>query len=281
MEALSSVHALDPAAQALAKQVRALGDAQPQVKDALSGTWLGHALHPLLQLIPLGTWLSAVLLDWTGGDEASADRLLAAGVLGAVPTIASGWTDYADTEIDSDPVRRIGITHAAANATGTILFGASLAARLRGSRGVGKALALAGLGAVSAGGYLGGHLSYAEGVGVDNTVFETYPEDWTRVLDEGALAEGAMTAVEVEGVPVLVARQGGRVHALADTCCHRGGPLHEGELQGACVKCPWHGSVFRLEDGSVERGPAAYPQPALEARISGGGIEVRGPQRPG
>ena len=61
---------------------------------------------------------------------------------------------------------------------------------------------------------------------------------------------------------------------------HRGGSLADGELVGECVRCPLHASEFRLEDGSVEQGPAAYPQPALEARVRDGSIEVRAPQRP-
>jgi nitrite reductase/ring-hydroxylating ferredoxin subunit len=85
--------------------------------------------------------------------------------------------------------------------------------------------------------------------------------------------------VDVDGVAILVARRGGRVHALSNTCVHRGGSLADGELTGDCVKCPLHGSVYRLEDGSVEQGPAAYPQPALEARVRDGAIEVRAPQR--
>jgi nitrite reductase/ring-hydroxylating ferredoxin subunit len=76
-------------------------------------------------------------------------------------------------------------------------------------------------------------------------------------------------------VPVLLTRQDGRVYALADRCSHRGGPLHQGEVADGCVTCPWHGSVFRLEDGSVVRGPAAYPQPALDVRVEAGGILVR------
>ena len=36
------------------------------------------------------------------------------------------------------------------------------------------------------------------------------------------------------------------------------------------------GQAFRaIEDGSVERGPAAYPQPALDVRVSAGTVEVR------
>lgn len=279
MERLESAEALDPPAEKVATFVRDLIPSGP-VKDALSGTWLGHALHPLMMTVPMGTWLSAVLLDWFGGEDAegAADRLVSAGLLGYVPTIASGWSDYADTTVGSPPARRVGILHAVSNITGGSLFLASRVARAQGDRGRGKALALAGLGALGAGGYLGGHLAYGVGVGVDTTVFETYPEDWTRVLDDAELEAGQPRRVVVGDAPIMLVRSGGRVHALADRCSHRGGPLSEGEIADGCVTCPWHGSVFRLEDGSVERGPAAYPQPRLETRVSGGGIEVRSPQ---
>jgi nitrite reductase/ring-hydroxylating ferredoxin subunit/uncharacterized membrane protein len=273
---LAALEQLDPVAEPIAKKVRELLPAGP-VKDALSGTWLGHALHPLLQLVPLGTWTSAVILDLIGGEdgESSADKLIGTGLLAALPTFASGWSDYADTTVASDSVRRIGIIHAASNGTGAALFAASLAARGKGARGRGKLLALAGMGAVSAGGWLGGHLAYAEGVGVDTTAFEDYPSDWTPVADDAELAEGAPRRVEVDGVPLLVVRDGGEVRVLADRCSHRGGPLSGGEISDGCVTCPWHGSRFRLADGSVERGPAAYPQPVLAVRVSAGKIEVR------
>jgi nitrite reductase/ring-hydroxylating ferredoxin subunit len=150
-----------------------------------------------------------------------------------------------------------------------------LLARGGGARGRGKLLAMAGMGAVSAGGWLGGHLSYAEGVGVDNTVFEQYPGDWTPVIEDANLLEGQPQRIEVEGTPLLVVRDGGEVRVLADRCSHRGGPLSGGEISDGCVTCPWHGSRFRLSDGSVERGPAAYPQPALDVRVAAGMVEVR------
>jgi nitrite reductase/ring-hydroxylating ferredoxin subunit len=95
------------------------------------------------------------------------------------------------------------------------------------------------------------------------------------VLPASELREGEPRQVEVDGVAIMVVRDGGQLRALADRCAHRGGPLSNGEISDGCVTCPWHGSVFRLEDGSVERGPAAYPQPALDARESGGQVEVR------
>ena len=78
-----------------------------------------------------------------------------------------------------------------------------------------------------------------------------------------------------DGVDVLLVRQGGRVYALANRCTHRGGPLHQGRLSDGCVECPWHKSVFRLDDGSVERGPAAYPQRSFDVRVADGEIFVR------
>jgi len=273
-ERLADLEQLDPVAEPVAKFVRDTVPSGP-VKDALSGTWLGHALHPVLQLLPLGTWTSAVILDLLGGDEDAADLLVGTGLLATIPTVASGWTDYADTTVASESVKRIGIVHAAANVTGATLFATSLLARRRGARGKGKLLALAGMGAVTAGGWLGGHLSYAEGVGVDNTTFEDYPSDWTAVADAADLREGEPVKAEVEGVPLLLVRDGGEIRCLANRCSHRGGPLSDGEISDGCVTCPWHGSRFRLADGSVERGPAAYPQPALHTRVTGGKVEVR------
>ena len=280
LERLASLELVDGPAKQLAKAVRSL-KAPANVDEALSGTWLGHPVHPLLILLPMGSWTSAVLLDWLGGEDAekAADILLGAGIVTAVPTVATGFADWADTEPASDTVRRVGIAHAAFNATGAALFAASLVARAGGSRPRDKLLALVGAGAISVSGYLGGHLTYAEGVGVDMTTFEDYPEDWTQALADAALGEGEMKAVDVGGVAILVVRSGGEVHALSNTCVHRGGPLADGELTGDCVKCPLHGSVFQLADGSVEQGPAAYPQPVLETRVREGSIEVRAPQK--
>src|SRR3954464_7434664 len=276
LERLASLEAVDGPAKKLAKQIRSL-KSPPKLNEALSGTWLGHPVHPLLIVLPLGSWTSAVLLDWLRGKDAetAADLLVGAGIATALPTVATGYSDWADTEPASDTVRRIGIVHAAMNATALTLFSASLAARAGGARGRGKLLAAAGFGAIGVGGYLGGHLTYAEGVGVNIATFEDYPEDWTQALADSALGEGEMKAVEVGGAAVLIARRGGRVYALSNTCVHRGGSLADGELTGDCVKCPLHGSVFQLSDGSVEQGPAAYPQPALETRVREGSIEVR------
>jgi nitrite reductase/ring-hydroxylating ferredoxin subunit/uncharacterized membrane protein len=281
LDALARREELDAAAKPLGKLVRDTMPAGP-VKDALSGVPIGHALHPLLTDLPIGTWTSALLLDWLGGRAGAqaADRLIGIGLVATVPTVATGLTEWSDSEVGNAAVRRIGLVHAAANSAATLLFGASLVARRRGARGTGKLLALAGGTLLGVGGQLGGHLSYAEGIGVDQTAFDEPPEDWTPALRDADLPDGEARYAEVGGVGVLVARVDGAVHAIANRCSHRGGPLDEGELSDGCVTCPWHGSRFRLADGSVDRGPAAYPQPAWETRISDGVIELRGPRRP-
>jgi nitrite reductase/ring-hydroxylating ferredoxin subunit/uncharacterized membrane protein len=273
---IAQLEALDAPAKTLGKAVRTLIKPGP-VKNALSGTWLGHALHPMLTDVTVGSFTSAVALDWLGGDESepAAQRLIGIGLLSALPTVSSGYSDWADTEVADEAVRRIGIVHAAGNFTAASLFAASWLARRRGDHGRGRALALAAGGILTGTGYLGGHMTLAEGVGVDRTTFEDSPEDWTAVLDDGELGEGQMRCVEADGTAVMVARNGGALYALSDHCSHRGGPLHEGRLDATTVTCPWHDSVFDLRDGALVHGPAAYPQPAWDTRVREGRIEVR------
>jgi nitrite reductase/ring-hydroxylating ferredoxin subunit/uncharacterized membrane protein len=265
--------ALDPAAKAVAKAVRGALDPGP-VKDALSGTWLGHALHPLLTDAVIGTWLSALVLDATGGDAGASERLIAAGAVCAVPTAVTGATDWADAEPVGDGVRRVGAVHAAGNLAALGLQLASLSARRRGARHRGVVLSLAAGGLLGVTGYLGGHLSFSRGVGVDQTVFNAGPDDWTDAVAAGEV-DSEPTAIVVGDTPILVVRLDGSIVAVHDRCSHRGCPLSDGTLDGDTIQCACHGSRFNLRDGHVERGPASAPQPAFDARERDGRIELR------
>lgn len=276
-EKVGTVEGLDgiakPAAEAVKKVI-----GRGALKDLLSGSWLGHSLHPLLTDIPIGSFTSATVLDLLAGKKGrdSADLLVALGILSAVPTAAAGLADWSDTY---GPDQRMGVAHAAANAVGLGLYGLSLVHRRRGNRKTGVTLGLLGMGVMSVGGYFGGHLSYSRGIGVNHTFTEEQPDDWTPVIEEASLTDGKPVRVDADGASVLVYRQDGRILALASRCTHAGGPLDEGEIdRRACtVTCPWHQSEFRLEDGHVVHGPATVPQPAYEVRVSGGKVEVRRP----
>ncbi len=164
---LESTETLDGLGQTAGRTVRRVIPAGA-VKDALSGAWLGHPLHPILTDIPIGVWTSSVLLDWTGGkgSQSASDRLILIGLLAAGVTAASGWSDWADSEKDNLEVRRSGLIHATTNATAVALMLGSYSARKRGDRGRGKLLSLVGSSALGAGGWLGGHLTYTLGAGV-------------------------------------------------------------------------------------------------------------------
>lgn len=275
-EMIGAIDALDRPAGAIDGLICRLVPPGP-VKNALSGSWLGHALHPMLTDVPVGTWTSATLLDLVGGEGSrpAARRLIGLGLLAAAPTAWTGWSDWSDGQAGNDHQRRIGIVHAIANGTAAALYGASLVARRRGAHTTGVMLGLAGAGAVGAGGWLGGDLVFARGIGVDHTAFDDGPPDWTPTLDASMLLDDRPASATVGAVEILLVRRNGTIHALADRCSHRGGPLHEGELLGDCIECPWHGARYRLQDGSLQRGPSTHPQPVFEVREREGRIEVR------
>jgi len=276
VERAGEAAALDPVAKPTAKTVRTTIGPGP-VKDALSGRWLGHALHPLLTDLVIGTWTSSLLLDLVGGKgtEKASQRLIGIGIATYPITAVTGVTDWADAEPADERVRRIGLVHASTNAVALALQTASLRARRNGSRGRGVALSAAGNALLAAGGYLGAHLSYVHGIGVDQTTFDPGPDEWTPVPDAGELQDGQPVSVVVGETPVMLVRSGGAIHALHDRCSHRGCSLASGTVSVGMVECVCHGSRFRLEDGSVDRGPATAPQPAYEVREQGGRLEVR------
>ncbi len=264
---------LDKVAQPLSQKV---SETIPKgaLKDALSGTWLGHPLHPMLTDLPIGCWTSAFVLDLVGGRRSrrASDTLVALGLVTALPTAASGLADWSDTIGEE---RRLGVAHAAGNTVAVVFYGLSLVSRRRGRRAKGVFLSVLGAGAATAGAYLGGHLAWRKGVNVSRHAWHEATEDWSDVAAEEELSDDGPLVVEVGDDSVLIVRQDGKLFAISDVCDHLGGPLHEGEIANGCVTCPWHASVFRLDDGSVVHGPATGPQPAYQVLRKGGRIWLR------
>ena len=269
--------------QAVSAAFESAGGAGASVKDALHGTWLGHALHPALVAVPIGAWTTASFLDLVGARR-GADTAIGFGVLAALPTAASGLVDWSYTE---GKPRRIGLAHAALNSAALACYGTSWLARRSGHRGVGVALSTLGLSFVGAAGYLGGELSYSLGQGVNRNAWSPeveqtseQPDDFVAVMSADDLREGVLTEAETTlfdvPVPLVLVRKGAEVFALNARCSHLGGPLAEGKLVDEwCIECPWHASRFDIRDGAVCQGPAVYPQPRFQARIANGTVAVR------
>lgn len=276
---LESARRLDPVVGAVRTIVRT-AIKRGALRDALHGVWLGHPLHPLLTHIPIGMWSAAAVVDLSPGGGQAAAGLIATGCAAYLPTVVTGWTDW--SELDESQ-QRVGLVHATGAAVAFSCYVASLAARARGRRWRGRAWSYAGLGVVSAVGYLGGHLVYRQAASVSRATESMlrFPTGWHALARLDELPEGLPTRREVEGVELLVVRRGSHVDVLADVCPHLGAPLSAGSFvavagQG-CVVCPWHGSTYRLADGAVVRGPATAPAPRFDTRIENGVVSVRRP----
>ena len=274
LEQLARDERLDQYADALQNLV---GEILPQgdMKDALTGGWLGHAVHPALTDAVIGTLASATLLHLVGTRHArrSSDFLVAAGLLAAVPTVASGLADWVDSYGEE---KRIGFIHAVGNGAGLACYLLSFGPRLRGHGLRARALRLCGFGLLAGAGYVGGHMTLRKGMGVDHGAFAAYPEHWTAVIQDEDLKENILTKVTAGGTDIVLYKNHRKIYALANTCSHAGGPLVEGQVDGdGCVSCPWHHSVFDLATGEVVHGPASSPQTVLEARRHEGAVEVR------
>ena len=278
-ESFERAESFDPASAKVAEVVE---KAIPQgfVREFLAGTWLGHPLHPVLTDVPIGAWVAAGFLDVFGGEESrpAARKLIGFGTLAAVPTALAGLAVWLDS--DEAEVKRVGLAHAAGNVGALPLNLLSWRSRRKGHQARGVALATLAGGTMVGTAYLGGHMSFAQGVGVDETTFEEGPKTW-KALDvtPDRLTDGKKMRANVGQVRLLLYRSEDTIYALSDHCSHRGCALAGGKIEGegdqAVVVCPCHGSTFRLTDGEIVHGPATAPQPAYEARINGEKIEVR------
>ncbi|HEY0934665.1 MAG TPA: Rieske (2Fe-2S) protein, partial [Trebonia sp.] len=126
-----------------------------------------------------------------------------------------------------------------------------------------------------AGGLLGGHISFHQAGGANHAeaVPHLVPPGWQELAAAVSLPAGP-SRVLLGDVPLLVVRDGAEFQVLADWCSHMSAPLSDGEFADGCVTCPWHGSVFRLADGSVVRGPATARQPVFQTRVRDGVLQV-------
>jgi nitrite reductase/ring-hydroxylating ferredoxin subunit/uncharacterized membrane protein len=272
-------------APALDRPVRALSDAVVRAlppgrrADALHGVPFGQPAHPALVRLPLGCWSSSVLLDLLPATERASATLIATGLVSSLPSAATGLADWSALHRHQ---QRVGLVHAVSQLGAVSLFGLSLLARAAGRHREGKALSAGGLAVATAGAYLGGHLTLRLGAGTNHaeSVGHLARLGWQDLCPFADLPDGRPVRRQLGYLGLFALRQGEKVLILADHCSHLGGPLHQGRtviVDGeGCITCPWHGSMFRLADGSVAHGPATARQPAFESRVTDSGtVQVR------
>lgn len=255
-----------------------------RVRDILHGEPLGHPAHPVAVLVPAGAWISAAVLDFMPGQSRAARALVGFGILGAIPAAASGIADWS---LLKRKQQRVGIVHWAANLTAVALYSASYLQRRRGKELSGKILGLAGLGVVSASGYLGGHLAYRLGANVlkiddldfaDATAAQI-PLEWNTLGLVDSYQDHKLSPTELDGSKLVVYRDGLDLQVLVGTCSFCDDDLDlesSSETEGrSALECPQDGSRFDLATGAVTRGPAVAPIGRFETMVSTGMVEVR------
>jgi nitrite reductase/ring-hydroxylating ferredoxin subunit/uncharacterized membrane protein len=281
LDRVADVTALDKVIEPARRAVHAA--LRPQaLRDLLHGTWLGHPLHPVLVHVPVGTWVSAGLLDLVPPLRPAATALIGTGVAAALPASLTGAADWSEQDVG---VRRLGALHATANTAALGLYVGSLVARGRGRGTLGLVLSYAGLGVAGGSAAIGGHMSYALSSGASHatTTARALTTDWIDLGPMDDLPEERPTLRTGKGggvaVPLVAVRRGVRVDVFIGTCSHLSGPLYEGSVEQvrglACLVCPWHGSAFDLDSGSPRRGPAANEQEKLEVRMEAGRVMAR------
>ena len=121
------------------------------------GDGTGIPAHVIIKDVPFGAWFMAIFLDFfrDPGSERAARRLVGLGLAAAAPAGISGWAEWVRT---GKRGRRIGVVHAAANGSATLVFAASWLARQAGRQRRGAGLARLGGALLIAGGFMGGYL---------------------------------------------------------------------------------------------------------------------------
>jgi nitrite reductase/ring-hydroxylating ferredoxin subunit len=101
--------------------------------------------------------------------------------------------------------------------------------------------------------------------------------EFVKVAQTDEIAPGTIKLVDVGGVRVGIANVDGNFHAFSDECTHDGGPLSEGDLDGAIVTCPWHFSRFDVRSGEIVESPAEEVIAIYEVKVEDGAVYV-GPE---
>lgn len=97
--------------------------------------------------------------------------------------------------------------------------------------------------------------------------------EFVRVAALTEIQSGHGIVAEVGGKSVAVFNVEGTIHAVDNTCCHRGGPLGEGEVEGNIVTCPWHGWRFNVTTGACINNPSAKVE-AYQVKVEGDDVKV-------
>ena len=273
------------------------------IKPILQGKVLGHPLHPLLIHFPIALFSLALVLDVASyvrddghGMQKAALVTIIAGIITALIASGPGFVDWSDIREDH-PAKKIGRYHMFLNIAAVVLYAISAGLRWAWRDAdhtpvLAFIVSLLASGVLTFSGYLGGHMVYADGIGVGRhrRTSETpqatvsvdpsgSPDGMAPVGPSDKLKDGDTIRADVNGVVMMVTRVEGTCRAVQEFCTHRFGPLSDGAFDGKCVICPWHKSRFDVTDGKVVEGPAKEDLRTFDVMEGEGQVWVKAPAK--
>jgi len=97
---------------------------------------------------------------------------------------------------------------------------------------------------------------------------------YARACGLGDLGDEVALHVDIDGVPVCIAKSCGEFFAIYDVCSHQDVPLSEGDVDDCTVECWLHGSRFDLRTGKPTGLPATRPVPVYPVKVDGDDVLV-------
>ena len=97
---------------------------------------------------------------------------------------------------------------------------------------------------------------------------------WVEGPEPDAVTADAPYRFRTDEHDILIIRQEDRLFAYRNECPHQGLPMHDGEIVGDTITCPYHGFCFDTGSGECHTEPQVQLEP-FPLRIEGGKVWVR------
>ena len=98
--------------------------------------------------------------------------------------------------------------------------------------------------------------------------------DYLRACAFDDISDETAISVELDGVPVCLAKSEGEVFAISDICSHAEVALSDGAVEDGTIECWLHGSRFDLRSGQPTGLPATRPVATYPVKIDGDEVYV-------
>ncbi len=98
--------------------------------------------------------------------------------------------------------------------------------------------------------------------------------EFVRAMALADLPSEGCVPLTVQGVPLLIGQDHGRIFACVDKCPHAGAPLHLGTLIGTELQCARHGWRFDVLTAQSLPEPSAFQLTRIPVKVQGQDILV-------